>query len=180
MHRMRTIRSLLALLLLLPAIYAPAQFTSAEIGVDGLTCSACTRSVEMSIRKLSFVDSVAMNLEHTEGKIFFKSNAKVDIDKVAKAVIDAGFSLRSLTASLNVSGIKASNDFCWSYENNTYHFVKMPAAENLSGTIRLKFIGDKYMSKKELKDWKMYMTSNCSEGVPAGVPHSKNYYVSPL
>lgn len=177
---MKTIKLLSALLLLLLTINASAQFTSAEIGVDGLTCSACTRSVEMSIRKLSFVDSVAMNLEHTEGRIFFKKNAKVEMDKVAKAVIDAGFSLRSLTASVNVNNnIKASNDFCWVYENNTYHFVKVPAAENLNGSIRLKFIGDKYMSKKELKDWKMYMTSSCSEGVPA-VPSSKNYYVSPL
>ena len=178
---MKTIRILPILFLLMLAQFnASAQFTSAEIGVDGLTCSACTRSVEMSIRKLSFVDSVAMNLEHTEGTVIFKKNAKVDIEKIAKAVTDAGFSLRSLTASVNVNELKAGNDFCWVYENNTYHFVKMPAAENLSGTIRLKFIGDKYMSKKELKDWKMYMTSNCSEGAPAGVPHSKNYYVSPL
>jgi len=167
-------------LVLMAQFKAAAQFTSAEIGVDGLTCSACTRSVEMSIRKLSFVDSVDMNLEHTEGRVYFKKNAKVDIDKIAKAVIDAGFSLRSLTASVNVNELKASNDFCWVYENNTYHFVKVPSEVDLRGTVKLKFIGANYMSKKELKNWKLYMTGTCNLGTPANVPYSKSYYVSPL
>lgn len=178
---MKTIRILPILFLLMLAQFnASAQFTSAEIGVDGLTCSACTRSVEMSIRKLGFVDSVAMNLEHTEGTVIFKKNAKVDIEKIAKAVTDAGFSLRSLTASVNVNELKAGNDFCWVYENNTYHFVKMPAAADLKGTIKLRFIGADYMSKKELRGWKNYMTSSCNEATPHDAPSSKSYYVSPL
>ncbi len=157
-----------------------AQFASAEIGVDGLTCSACTRSVEMSIRKLSFVDSVSMNLEHTEGKIIFKKGSKVDIEKIAKAVEDAGFSLRSLTAEITIDGLKTSNDFCWDYQNNVYHFVKMPANTELKGPVKLKFIGGEFMSNKEFKTWKIYCTSTCNSGTPANAPHSKNYYVSLL
>src|ERR1700759_2288056 len=90
--------SLLFLLFLVASLHLRAQFTWAEIGVDGLTCSACTRSVEMQIRKLDFVDSVSMNLEHTDGKIFFKKGAAVNIEKISQAVVDAGFSVRYLRA----------------------------------------------------------------------------------
>ncbi len=63
--------SLLWILALLFSCNSKAQFTSAELGVDGLTCSACTRSVELSIRKLDFVKDVQMNLDNTVGQITF-------------------------------------------------------------------------------------------------------------
>lgn len=178
---MKTFRILsLLFFLILAQLKMSAQFASAEIGVDGLTCSACTRSVEMSIRKLSFVDSVSMNLEHTEGKIIFKKGAKVDIEKIAKAVVDAGFSLRSLNAEIIIDDLKAGNDFCWDYQDNVYHFVKMPEYVELKGPVKLKFIGSEYMSNKEYKAWKIYCTDACNSGTPANAPHSKNYYVSLL
>src|ERR1700746_2210399 len=105
-YRMKNIKIFLSAFLLLLQFGVSAQFNYALIGVDGLTCSACTRSVEMSIRKLNFVDSVTMNLEHTEGKIIFKKGAKVEVDKIAKAVIDEGFSLRSLYVGVNFDHLK--------------------------------------------------------------------------
>src|SRR5579885_2179698 len=76
-----------------------AQFTQVELGVDGLTCSACTRSVEMGLRKLDFVKDVKMNLDNTNGVITFKEGIPVSIEKLAKAVSDAGFSVRYLQAT---------------------------------------------------------------------------------
>ena len=80
------------------AFCAIAQFTSAKIGINGLTCSACTRSVETGLRKLSFVENVEMSLENKSGIITFKKGQKVEIEKIASAVTDAGFSVRFLTA----------------------------------------------------------------------------------
>lgn len=171
---MKTIKILLFMFLMMAQTSIYAQFISAEIGVDGLTCSACTRSVEMSIRKLDFVDSVTMNLEHTEGKIIFKKGAKVEIEKIANAVIDAGFSLRSLYAVVNVDQLKVANDLCWMYENNTYHFVKIPESKDVNGPVTLKFIGDKFMSKKEFKSWKSLCTNPCKSTAQL----SKEYYVT--
>ena len=57
-----------------------SQFLSAEIGVDGLTCSQCQRSVEMGLRKLDFIDDVQVNLDHTDGKIIFKSDKKINLN----------------------------------------------------------------------------------------------------
>ncbi len=117
-YQMKPFRILiLTLSFIIVALHSFAQLNWAQIGVDGLTCSACTRSVEMSIRKLTFVDSVTMNLEHTTGKITFKKGAKVEIDKIAKAVTDAGFSLRSLYAGINISELKVTENACWQFEN---------------------------------------------------------------
>jgi copper chaperone CopZ len=149
------------------------QFKSAEIGVDGLTCSACTRSVEMSIRKLNFVRDVVMNLENTEGKIIFKDSVKIEIDKIAKAVTDAGFSVRYLHASFNFNNIPVSENFCWNYEGGQYQFVKTED-KKLNGVVTLKFIGEKYLSKKEIKKWSAIISSAKGKGCNA-----KNiYYVT--
>ncbi len=172
--------TILFIFLTLITLNSFAQFNSAQIGVDGLTCSACTRSVEMSIRKLSFVDSVIMNLEHTTGKITFKKGAKVEIDKIAKAVTDAGFSLLSLSAEIYIPELKISNNTCCQFESNNYHFIKTPDNKELKGTTTLQFIGQKFMSNKEYKNWKQYCIDACTPPTPQTTVVSKTYYVSLL
>ncbi len=49
-----------------------AQFISAIVGIDGLTCSACSYATEKSILKLIFVDSVYMELDKNIATVFFK------------------------------------------------------------------------------------------------------------
>jgi copper chaperone CopZ len=80
-----------------------AQFSKVEIGVDGLTCSMCTRSTELSIRKLDFVDSVKMDLTNTNGVITFKKGMPVSVEKIAQAVKNAGFSVRYLKADFSLA-----------------------------------------------------------------------------
>jgi copper chaperone CopZ len=139
-----------------------AQFSWAEIGVDGLTCSACTRSVEMQIRKLDFVDSVNMNLEHTDGKIYFKKGATVNIEKIAQAVVDAGFSVRFLQAGFEFKNQQVSENSCYSFENNTYQFLGVDS-KTLNGEVVMKFIGKKYLPEKDLSKWKPKMKSSCGD-----------------
>ena len=71
-----------------------------DVGVNGLTCSLCTRSVEMSIRRLDFVDTVMMSLETTEGRIYVKPDVPVNVEQIAKAVVNAGFSVRFIATQL--------------------------------------------------------------------------------
>lgn len=129
---------------------AAAQFEQVYIGVNGLTCSQCTRTVEMSIRKLDFVADVDMNLQHTEGRIALKKNSKPDMDKIAQAVVNAGFSVRYLTADLLSAGVASdlSSNGCFVLNGDTYAFVQKPT-EPLKGTVKLRFIGKKFMPKKE-------------------------------
>ena len=154
------------------SVHLAAQFQSVEIGVGGLTCSACSRSVEMSLRKLPFVDSISMNLERTNAKIFFKKIAFVEIEKIANAVVNAGFSVTYLNAEFLFTNTIVSNNFCFSFENNKYQFL-LDATKTLNGKKTLHFIGDKYLSKKEMGTWKARM-----KGIFALSAKEKLYYVT--
>ena len=150
---------------------ANAQFETVYIGVNGLTCSQCSRTVEMSIRKLDFVDDVQMNLQHTEGKIILKKNKKADIDRIAQAVFDAGFSVRFLRADFTVDNSVATSGSCFNYKGDEYVFTQAPK-EPLKGTIKLTFLGKKYLPKNEFKKVQQFMSTQCGDSA------GKVYHVS--
>ena len=153
-----------------------AQYKSAEIGVDGLTCSACSFATQKSLLELKSVDSVYMELEQNKATVFFKTGEKVNVKDLAKKVVDAGFSVRSISAVVNIQDLDLSPDHCWNYENDTYHFIKLEGPKKLNGAIQLTFIGEKYMAAKEFKKWKMYLKNTCSSN-GAQTPYSQDYYV---
>jgi copper chaperone CopZ len=152
----------ITLIFLLLAGKAFAQFKWVEIGVDGLTCSQCTKSVEMSIRKLDFVKNVEMNLEHTKGKITFKDGAKVSIGQIAQAVVNAGFSVRYLQAGFLFENITINKGYCFSNEGKQYQFVKTET-KTLNGETVIKFIGKKFQSGKEYQHWKADLVPVCDK-----------------
>ena len=145
------------LLLVKPAF---SQVESFEIGVDGLTCSQCTRNVEISIRKLDFVADVIMNLENTEGKILIKKDSKIIISAISKAIYDAGFSVRFIKVDYNFNQLSIKDDFCFEDENATYLFVKVNPIV-LNGLQSIKILGDKYQNRKEYKQWGKLLNGTC-------------------
>jgi copper chaperone CopZ len=150
-----------------------AQFISATIGIDGLTCSACSFSTEKSIRKLNFVDSVYMELDKNIATVYFKKNIIVSIQQLAQKVYDAGFAVRSMYVLFNFSDISITNDYCLLYEKSILHFVKIEKDKKLNSIVSLKFIGEKFMQKKEYKLWKFYCNSSCSALI---TPDIRNEY----
>jgi copper chaperone CopZ len=150
---------------------AKAQFTEVEIGVNGLTCSQCTRSVEMRIRKLDFVDQVQMDLEKTSGTVIFKKNRKVDIEQIAQAVKDAGFSVRYLKAYFTFDESDAPAGTCFRYKGDKYIFVQPPQML-LKGNIPLTFVGSAFMTQRELKKWNVHVKDNC------GMAPGNTYFVT--
>jgi copper chaperone CopZ len=152
------VKTLLVSLLLVLGFYTTkAQFTYAEVGINGLTCSQCSRNVEMSIRKLPFVKDVEMNLAHTEGKIFFVKSGKVDIDKIAQAVRNAGFSVRYLKAGFVFGKTTGS---CFTYQGDTYSMMHVPA--NLpDSAATITFIGSAYQARKDFKKWQTQLGEGC-------------------
>lgn len=150
-----------------------AQFISAIVGIDGLTCSACSYSTEKSIRKLIFVDSVYMELDKNIATVYFKKNSSISIRSLAQKVVDAGFAVRSIHAIYDFKDLKITPDQCWEFENSLYHFVKMEKEQTLSGPTTIKFIGEKYMQKTEYKKWKLLCTNNCNT---LTTPLTKNLY----
>ncbi len=175
---MKTTISILFFLIIY--ISSSAQFKSVTIGIDGLTCSACSFATEKSIKKLNFVDSVSMELDKNIATIYFKKNVPVSIDQLSKKVIDAGFSVRSMYAVFNFNDLIVTNDYCFVYENNVYQFIKIDAEKKLKGFISIQFIGENYMQKKEFKKWKMYCSSACKGAFNASVlsPSKNEYYIT--
>jgi copper chaperone CopZ len=165
------------LMCLICSLAGMAQFKSAVVGVDGLTCSACAFATEKSLLKLDVIDSVYMQLEENIATVFFKADKKIDMNAVAKKVTDAGFSVRSLTALVDVGQLTVTQDYCWIYKDDVYHFIKLTGDKELKGAVQLTFIGDKFMSSKEFKKWKLYCKKACTPGITSA-PYSKDYYVT--
>jgi copper chaperone CopZ len=173
----KRIISYIWLMCLISSLNGMAQFKSAVVGVDGLTCSACAFATEKSLLKLDVIDSVFMQLEENTATVFFKQGKKIDMFAVAKKITDAGFSVRNFIASVEVGQLTVKPDYCWTYENDTYHFIKLNEAKELKGVVQLMFVGDKFMSPKEFKKWKLYSKNACTPGTTPA-PYSKDYYVT--
>jgi copper chaperone CopZ len=137
---------------------AQGQFKSVEMGIDGLTCSMCSRSVEMSLVKLDFIDRVEMDLNSNRSEIFFNEGMYVSIDKVAQAVIDAGFSVAYLNALFDFKEQAIATNTCWNYAYETYQFLDVSQPQ-LKGEKVLKFIDTNFLSRSELKKWKAQLSA---------------------
>jgi copper chaperone CopZ len=148
------------LLLNLLAIGASAQFREARIGINGLTCSQCSRSVEIQLRKLPFVQDIQMDLEHTQGKITFKANKPVNIKAIAQAVKDAGFSVRYLKADINRQDVQLSVESCFKLYDDVYYMSPAGSSQDRS-VLTLQFLGKDYIAKSELKRYKLPAATSC-------------------
>lgn len=62
-----------------------------EINVSGMTCKFCVYSVTKSLKKIEGVSDVKVSLELEKTRIFMKPGASVDVDKMKKAIVEAGF-----------------------------------------------------------------------------------------
>lgn len=93
---------LVFILLFLAGLQVQAQFTQAEVSVNGLTCSQCSRSVEMALKRLDFIAKVEMDLQQPAAHIVFKKGKAIDFSKLAAAVRDAGFSVRAVKAKMAI------------------------------------------------------------------------------
>ena len=82
--------------------------------VTGLTCSMCSFSVQKSVEKVYFVESVEANIEDTTFKIRFKKDNYVDFFALQNAVEDAGFFIDKESV---VVGTKNTNEF---WQNSNY------------------------------------------------------------
>ena len=129
-----------------------------SIGVNGLTCSQCSRSVEMSIRKLDFVDSMVMDLANTEGTVYLKSGATVDLRKVAKAVTNAGFSVRYMRILVDFEEVPKAP--CFSIGSDSFQFISNSKIPN-SSRAELILIGDEFMPRREVTSLRKQMVEKC-------------------
>lgn len=127
------LRFLFSICLVFISAVATAQFTAVRIGVDGLTCSQCSRSVEMRLRKLDFIKDVQMDLANTSAVLKLKPGTAIAFNQVAKAITDAGFSVRFIDADYRPAIGAQVQASCFTYKNVCYELAKgnLPASSSV-------------------------------------------------
>jgi copper chaperone CopZ len=149
----------LVLLFLAPNLVS-AQFKSAKVQIDGLTCSMCSYSVQRSVQKLEFVKKVQVDLNTNLATIEFKDSKNVNIRDLIKAVKDAGFSVNSLTASFKVNGSNSENKPYILHEGCTYFILQ--EQRPLNGLIELEFIEKDFSDKENYKKYRSIIETKLS------------------
>ena len=89
-------------------------FNNITFKVTGLTCSMCSFSVQKSIEKVYFVESVNANIEETTFEVQFKKDNYVDFYALQNAVEDSGFFIDKPSVIIDA---KNTNEF---WQNSNY------------------------------------------------------------
>lgn len=122
----------------------------------------CSRSVEMSLLRLDFVDRVVMSLETTEGRVFFKPDMPVDLNEVARAVVNAGFSVRFVRLQLTFEDIPVASDGSFTFQGQTFQWLDFE--KTADDSFALKLIGENFLPKKEFAEWRKKSVELASGG----------------
>ena len=144
---------------LLTTVSGRAQILQAEVGVNGLTCSQCSRSVEMELRKLPFVQKVDMNLEHTTGVVLFKSGHRVSVEELARAIVNAGFSTRFVRMTFDFKTIHPGTE-CFTIGQDVFYFLKPLSAQH-SEQMTFQVIGKGLLPDKALRQFALKPLGDC-------------------
>lgn len=152
------------LMMVLFSFSSIAQVLQISLGVDGLTCPMCSRGVEKSLMKLSFIERVEMDLENTSAMIFVKREMALSLNEIVKKVHEAGFSTRFLKIQMNMALVNQSSSNCFNYGGLSYT-ISGSGKVNLTGNLWFRIIDKQFMNSREYKSYeKVIETSvkNCN------------------
>jgi len=124
-----------------------AQVQSIRISINGLTCSQCSKSVEMRLKKVPFITQVAMDLQNTEAKVSINKSKAIDLTKVAKAVTDAGFSVNSLWVMYEFPSSNYGSNKCIKTKDGIFVLTD----NNSSKTQECLVLGKKFNASKQFQ-----------------------------
>jgi copper chaperone CopZ len=149
---------LLLIFLFFSGFYSNAQFKSAKVGIDGLTCSMCSNGVERLLLQLDFVESVQMDLNANEAIVYFRNNRKTDFKKVSKKIFDSGFSVRDIVTTLNFDTISLQGNAF--YIDGEKFYILGENKSDLSGEKSIRFLDKNLINKKEYSQWSYFIREN--------------------
>ena len=132
------------------AIGASAQVQKVNLQASGLTCAMCSKAIYKAVSAISFVDTVLVNIEASTYDIRFNSDATPQFDQIAKAVVDAGFSVANLTVVVNFNKQNVDKNGLLTLDGIQYKIMGTSPA-TLQGSKKLQLIGKQYMLPKDFK-----------------------------
>jgi len=160
-------KKLITIIALFLVIQSNAQFSSANLQAAGLTCAMCTKAINKSLEKLSFIQSVEADIKTSTFNIIFKKDQSVDIDALRKAVDDAGFSVAKLKITGVFNDVKVKNDAHVQIDGKTFHFLNV-SNQTLSGEKTLVIADKDFLSAKEFKKYSAATKMECLQTGKAG------------
>jgi copper chaperone CopZ len=86
----------LALSFVSVAALAQAPASNLKVGVNGMVCAFCAQGIEKTLTRMPETRAVYVNLEKKIVAIEPKAGAKLDADKVKKAIADAGYDVTKI------------------------------------------------------------------------------------
>lgn len=140
------------LTLVFVSLNTSAQFSKAELQVNGLTCSMCSLATQKQLQTLDFIDSIGTDLNQTIYILYFKKGADTDADQIRKKVEDAGFSVGSLTFTIAIETMKVENNAQYVYKDAVYQFMNIES-QTLNGNVNFKVIDKGFITDKEYKNY---------------------------
>lgn len=124
-----------------------AQILKAKVGINGLTCSQCSKSVYMAFKKLDFVKTIDMELEETVAQLDFYADKPIHLEAIKTAIESAGFSLRNIELTVKYTASELTNtpiicegDYCFYLDRDC----------NQNGMFSFELIGGDWNANKKL------------------------------
>jgi copper chaperone CopZ len=131
-------------------ISANAQVQKVNLQASGLTCAMCSKAIYKAVSAISFVDTVLVNIEASTYDIRFDKETTPKFDQIAKAVVDAGFSVANLTVIVNFDKQAVDKNGSFTLDGINYKLMGTPPV-TLQGSKKMQLIGKQYMLPKDLK-----------------------------
>lgn len=155
-------KNILILFLLGLSLQGSAQIKNATLQASGLTCAMCSKAVYKALSGVSFVDKVNADIEGSSYDLTFKPGAKINLDALSKAVVDAGFSVSKLKVTTEFNNTKIQNDAHVSLNDQSFHFLNV-TPQTLSGTKTVTVVDRNFVSAKDYKKFSKLTSLKCYE-----------------
>jgi len=126
------------------------QISKAEVQVNGLTCSMCSRATETSLKSLGFIDSITPDLNRNLFVITFKADQQVDIDQIKDKVEEAGFSVGDLSATILFRETKVDENGLAVLDGTVFQFSNVKG-KTLNGPVTARVIDKGFIPSASFK-----------------------------
>ncbi len=156
-------KNILLVIALAISITTTAQVTKVSLQASGLTCSMCSNAINKALKTLDFIDNIDADIKNYTFEISFKSNSKVDFDKIKNKVEGAGFFVAGFVASINFDHLEIKENQPLAVGNYTLLFVK-PGEQLLNGIKPVRILDKGFVGSKEYKRY-AFPASQTQQGI---------------
>lgn len=148
---MKTIRYfIIASILLISGNTFAQQITKAELQVNGLTCSMCSKATETSLKSLGFIETITPDLNRNVFVLTFKADQQVNMDEIKDKVEDAGFSVGDLSATINFKNTAIDDNGLAKLDGTVFQFVNAKS-KTLDGPVTARILDKNFISSSAFK-----------------------------